>query len=135
MRRYLLSLVAAGFVLAACTVSAAPGANAPSAGPRVITLEANDQLKFVPATITVKAGETITFRVANTGAVEHEFMVGPKQAVLEDGEEGTAEIEGIEKGQTKELTFTFAEGGEYAFACHELGHFEAGMVGSIAISR
>lgn len=135
MRRYLISLVAAGLVLAACTGSAAPGANAPSAGPRVITLEANDQLKFVPAAVTVKTGETITFRVVNKGAAEHEFMVGPTQAVFEDGAEGTAEIEGIEKGETKELTYAFAQGGEYAFACHEVGHFEAGMVGSIAVTQ
>jgi len=36
--------------------------------------------------------------------------------------------------QTKSVTYTFTGSGPFAFACHEPGHFEAGMKGTIAIS-
>lgn len=122
--------------LAACSAAAAPGTEAPSAAasPRVITIEANDQLKFVPAAVTVQKGETVVFRVVNSGTVDHEFMVGPKDAVAADSKDGTAELEGLKGGETKELTYTFPDAGDFAFACHEEGHFEAGMVGTVTVT-
>lgn len=116
--------------LGACSAAAAPQTGAP---PRVIEIQADDQMRFSPATVTAQPGETVRFRVTNVGKAEHEFMVGPKAAVDADGEEGTAEIEGLEAGQTKDLVYTFAAAGTYAFACHEPGHFEAGMFGTIAL--
>lgn len=116
--------------LGACSAAAAPQSGAT---PRVIAIQADDQMKFSPATITAQPGETVQFRVTNVGKVEHEFMVGSKDAVDADGGEDTAEIEGLGAGQTKDLVYTFADAGTYAFACHEPGHFEAGMVGTIAL--
>ena len=125
-----IAAVVVALTLGACSVSAAPQSGAT---PRVVAIQANDQMKFSPATITAQPGEAVLFRVTNVGKAVHEFMVGPKDAVDADGEDGTAEIEDIRGGQTKELLYTFADAGTYAFACHEVGHFEAGMVGSIAL--
>jgi uncharacterized cupredoxin-like copper-binding protein len=124
--------------IAAAVVALALGAcsaAAPQSGatPRVIAIQADDQMDFSPATITAQPGETVQFRVTNVGKVEHEFMVGSKDAVDADGGEDTAEIEGLGAGQTKDLVYTFAAAGTYAFACHEPGHFEAGMFGTIAL--
>lgn len=116
--------------LGACSAAAAPQSGAT---PRVIAIQADDQMKFSPATITAQPGETVQFRVTNVGKLEHEFMVGSKDAVDADGGEDTAEIEGLGAGQTKDLVYTFAAAGTYAFACHEPGHFEAGMFGTIAL--
>jgi uncharacterized cupredoxin-like copper-binding protein len=35
--------------------------------------------------------------------------------------------------QTKSVTVTFDGPGPYAFACHQAGHYEAGMRGTITI--
>jgi len=35
--------------------------------------------------------------------------------------------------QTKSLTYTLSGPGPYAFACHAVGHYEAGMRGAITV--
>lgn len=125
-----IAVVVIALAIGACSAAAAPRSGAT---PRIIAIQANDQMTFSPATVTAQPGETILFEVTNVGKAVHEFMVGPKEAVDADGPDGTAEIEDIRAGQTKELLYTFTNAGNYAFACHEVGHFEAGMVGTIAL--
>ncbi len=36
----------------------------------------NDQLRFSPDSLAVRAGETVQFQVQNTGTMAHEFVVG-----------------------------------------------------------
>jgi uncharacterized cupredoxin-like copper-binding protein len=43
---------------------------------RTIELKMTDELTFEPATINVKKGETITFKVTNAGAMAHEMTIG-----------------------------------------------------------
>lgn len=40
----------------------------------------------------------------------------------------------VEPGKTAELTWTFAKAGNLEFACNIPGHYQAGMVGKLAIS-
>jgi uncharacterized cupredoxin-like copper-binding protein len=114
---------------AAATLGFTPGTKA---SPRVVEVTANDQLAFVPSKITVARGETVTFQIKNSGTVDHEFMIGPAADAFAD-KSGTPEIDAITGGGTKSLTFTFDGPGPYAFACHEAGHFEAGMKGTIVV--
>src|SRR6266498_5396745 len=100
--------------------------------PRVVAMTANDELTFFPNVVTVAQGETVTFKVKNMGKAEHEFMLGPAADAFAD-KEGTPEVADIVRGQTKTLTFTFTGPGPYAFACHEPGHFEVGMLGYIIV--
>jgi uncharacterized cupredoxin-like copper-binding protein len=102
------------------------------ANPRVIEIATTDLLLFDPTAVTVAQGETITFRVTNTGQADHEFKVGPMDAVFND-DASAPEISGIAAGQTKELTYTFTETGPYAYACHEPGHFENDMIGFVNV--
>lgn len=46
---------------------------------RTIVIQAHDDF-FLPRTVTVKAGETIRFKVVNVGKLPHEFMLGDKDA-------------------------------------------------------
>jgi uncharacterized cupredoxin-like copper-binding protein len=39
----------------------------------------------------------------------------------------------LQRGETKELTWRFADRGEVEFACHEPGHYQAGMHGRIGV--
>jgi uncharacterized cupredoxin-like copper-binding protein len=100
--------------------------------PRVIAVVADDALTFFPNVVTVVEGETVTFKIKNVGKASHEFMLGPAADAFAD-KEGTPEVADIGRGQTKTLTFTFTGPGPYAFACHEPGHFEVGMLGYVIV--
>jgi len=102
------------------------------ANPRVVQIVATPQLRFVPAVVTIQAGETITFEVTTMGPVIHEFMVGPAADVAAD-KAGTPEIADLGMMQTRSLTYTFTGPGPFAFACHVPGHYEAGMSGTIVV--
>jgi uncharacterized cupredoxin-like copper-binding protein len=100
--------------------------------PRVVQIVATPRLRFVPDTVTVKQGETITFQVATIGPLVHEFMVGPSADVAAD-KPGTPEIADLGMMRSGSVTYTFDGPGPYAFACHATGHFEAGMAGTITL--
>lgn len=102
------------------------------ATPRQIDVSADEALHFTPGVIIVVQGETVTFNVTTSGKTAHEFMIGPADAAFAD-KEGTPEVQDLVKGKTQSLTFTFDGPGPYAFACHEPGHFEAGMKGWIIV--
>ena len=103
-----------------------------TSAPRVVRVIANDALRFYPDVVVVKEGETITFAVTTMGMTSHEFMVGPAADVATH-KEATPEIADIGMMQTKSLTYTFTGPGPFAFACHEPGHYEAGMIGTIVV--
>jgi uncharacterized cupredoxin-like copper-binding protein len=134
--------IPAGTALAPSATPASTTSPAPSptlgfvpgtkASPRVVALVADDQLSFFPNVVTVAEGETVTFEIKNVGKAQHEFMLGPAADAFAD-KEGTPEVADIAGGQTKTLTFTFTGPGPYAFACHEPGHFETGMLGYVIV--
>ena len=103
-----------------------------TAAPRLIHIDSNDTLLFAPNFLVVADGETVTFEIANKGAVGHEFMVGPQKAAFANIA-GTPEVAEITAGLTKTLTYTFTGPGPFAFACHATGHFEHGMLGYIQV--
>jgi uncharacterized cupredoxin-like copper-binding protein len=100
--------------------------------PRAVKIAVDDELTFFPNVITVAQGETVTFAINNIGKAAHEFMLGPTADAMAD-KEGTPEVADILAGETKALIFTFDGPGPFAFACHEPGHFEAGMVGYVVV--
>ena len=112
---------------------------APVAGtkatPRLVHVDMSDKLAFTPDVIPVFAGETVRFVITNSGQTTHEFAVGQADKVLADQIDGVTVLEAdeIDAGMTKTLDFTFDGTGPYAFACHEPGHFEAGMKGSVVL--
>jgi uncharacterized cupredoxin-like copper-binding protein len=111
---------------------------------RTIEIVASDDLTFDPAEITVSPGEVITFRVTNDGQIPHDFVLGD-EAAQDEHEEEMAEMEGMEHdepntvtlaaGETKELTWRFAENGTVIFGCHEPGHYDGGMLGHVTVDQ
>lgn len=111
---------------------------------RVIEISAKDDLTFEPASVTITAGETVTFRVTNTGVLPHDFVLGDMH-MQDEHEAEMAEMSGdmemhdepnafvLESGETKEMTWHITESGEILFGCHQPGHFAAGMKGTITI--
>jgi len=102
------------------------------ASPRVVDVTANDLLNFTPGVIQAAVGETVTFRIHNTGKATHEFMVGPLADAFADTE-GTPEVADIVGGKTGQITFKFTGAGPFGFACHAPGHYEHGMAGYIQL--
>lgn len=110
---------------------------------RVIEVTASDDFRFDPATITVAAGETVTFRIVNVGAIPHDFTLGDEstqQAHAEEMEEmaGMAMADEpnamvIGPGETRELTWHFTEAGSLLIGCHQVGHYEAGMKAEVLV--
>ncbi|HVC35005.1 MAG TPA: heavy metal translocating P-type ATPase [Chloroflexota bacterium] len=112
---------------------------------RTIAISANDQLRFAPAAVTVRNGETVAFKVTNTGSVPHEFVVGDA-AVQQEHERAMASggmvmggdsafAVGVPAGQTATLVYTFDKLGTVSYGCHVPGHYQAGMRGTITVEQ
>jgi uncharacterized cupredoxin-like copper-binding protein len=113
---------------------------------RVIEVAANDDFTFTPASVAITEGETVTFRVTNTGVIPHDFTLG--DAHMQDEHEAEmAEMAGdaaamhdepnafvLGAGETKDMTWHMTETGEIIFGCHQPGHYAAGMKGTISIT-
>lgn len=137
---------AAALALAACGGGdgSAPASPTDAAGGvRTVEITALDTLRFEPESITVAVGETVRFVVTNEGQAVHDFFVGTEeeqmaheQEMAEMGGMGHGSAEGLvlDPGATGELTVTFDEPGEVLFACHQPGHYAAGMVGTVSVS-
>ena len=149
-------LVLAVVVAAACE-SGTPGATPPitpgtGSEPRTVNIVARDYA-FVPTTVDLVPGETVTFQVVNGGLVIHEAIVSDleDQMAWEEAEAAAADpppgptpfvppppgFEGtrivVEAGQRLDVTWTVppdaasAPGGWFV-GCHIPGHWAKGMV-------
>jgi uncharacterized cupredoxin-like copper-binding protein len=105
------------------------------ANPRDIALSMSDDLMFMPMAVQVRKDETIRFILTNNGTAVHEFQVGPAAQVAADKVDGVIVVEKdeLDAGSTHEVVYTFKGSGPFAFACHEPGHYEAGMKGTIEL--
>jgi len=101
-------------------------------------------MRYTPASIKVKRGETIRFRVKNAGQIKHEMVLGSLAELKEHAKTMTKfpEMEhddpnaiSVEPGKTDEMVWRFTKAGKFDFACLVPGHFEAGMQGKIAVRR
>jgi len=110
------------------------GTSAQTAG-RSIAVDMRE-FSFSPAQLSVKRGETVTFRFRNVGAQLHEAVIGDEgaqaaeeQAMAHGGGMGHMGANAVEvkPGATAELTYTFDRVGEVLIGCHEPGHYPAGM--------
>jgi len=115
------------------------GPGAPTVGtkdnPRVVWMNMDDSLRFMPDSVTVQKGESIRFVLTNSGKVVHEFQVGVADKVAADEVDNVTNVEKdeLDEGSTHAVDFTFDGPGPYAYACHEPGHYEARMHGEIVI--
>lgn len=152
MRLGRLALIPAALLLvAACSTAGVtpptqgrPTASPPPASPADTRIEVTltDALKIEPASMTVPAGVAVTFVVTNSGVMEHEFYLGDEGAQAEHEKEmvemgGMAHDEpagiAVKPGETKELTYTFAEAGQMLAGCHVAGHYGGGMKAQITV--
>jgi uncharacterized cupredoxin-like copper-binding protein len=114
----------------------------PAKAVRTIRIHMADTMRFTPADITVKRGETVKLVAANRGQVLHELVLGTaddlrKHADLMRQHPGMEHEEPhmthVKPGKTGEIVWQFTQPGEFRFACLIPGHFEAGMVGKVTV--
>ena len=110
---------------------------------RTINVDMSDAMRFSPADIHVKQGETIRFVVKNSGKLSHEFALGTtadlkahnevmkKNPGMEHAEDNMVTVK---PGQSGEVIWHFTKATKVDFACLHVGHFDAGMKGSIAVA-
>ena len=109
---------------------------------RTVSVDMSDQMRFSPAELTVKQGETIRFRVKNSGKVMHEMVIGTmdelkKHAEMMKKHPGMEHDEPymahVAPGKSERIVWQFTKAGEFYYACLIPGHFEAGMIGKIIV--
>lgn len=111
---------------------------------RTIQVDAADSMRFTPALVTVKKGETVRFVVTNSGKVPHEFSLGTEKE-LKEHYEAMKKFPGMEHdeankislkpGQKGEVIWRFTKGGVVDFACLHPGHYDAGMKGQVKVAN
>lgn len=111
---------------------------------RVVTVTMQAPMRFTPASIRVKGGETVRFVLTNTDDRAHEFMLGEIGALKAHAAEMQKHPEMVHDepnaitllpGQSGELVWTFPTSGVVDFACLLPGHFEAGMQGRVEVRK
>lgn len=114
----------------------------PKSVTRTIKVDMADTMRFTPADVSVKRGETIKFVAHNDGKVLHEMVLGTAQAIKEHSElmkkfpqmeHADANMAHVKPGANGEMVWQFTKAGEFQFACLQPGHFEAGMVGKVTV--
>lgn len=110
---------------------------------RTIHVEMANGMRFKPADIRVKRGETIRFVLKNTDSVKHEFSLGTQQELLEhyevmkkfpDMEHDEPNKISLAPGKQGEVIWQFTKAGAVDFACLHVGHFDAGMKGQVKVA-
>jgi uncharacterized cupredoxin-like copper-binding protein len=111
---------------------------------RSVAIDMNDTMRYNPARISVKRGETIRFVVRNSGQLKHEVVLGTVKELREHAalmrkfpemEHADPNQLAVDPGKTGELLWQFTKSGTFDFACLQPGHYEAGMHGKIAVKR
>jgi uncharacterized cupredoxin-like copper-binding protein len=110
---------------------------------RTVRIAGTDDMRYTPARIRVKQGETVRFVVRNGGKILHETVLGTKPELQEhyalmkkfpDMEHDEPHMVHLKPGQTGEMIWQFTKAGEFYFACLMPGHFDAGMMGTISVT-
>lgn len=97
---------------------------------------------FTPSDFTFKKGETVRFKVANKGELDHEFILDTPERNSEHKMEMAAEMEThsspnsvtLAPGERGEVIWTFSNGGTFEVACLIPGHYESGMHGTVSVN-
>ncbi len=154
MRKILGAVLAGGILTSAVPVWADPGhahgtmsigrPGKAQQATRTVEVVMDDEMRFTPAKVDVKRGETVRFVVRNVGQMKHEFMLGTAKELKEHAavmqkhpemEHDDPNAVSVEPGQSGEVVWQFTRAGSFMFGCLMPGHYEAGMVGHLNVRQ
>ena len=116
----------------------------PKRARRTVRIDMSDQMRFTPAELRVSEGDVVRFVVANKGKVMHEMVLGTmddlkshaelmrKHPGMEHDEPHMAHVQ---PGKSGQMGWQFTKAGEFYYGCLIPGHFEAGMIGKIIVTK
>jgi uncharacterized cupredoxin-like copper-binding protein len=109
---------------------------------RVIRIEMSDTMRYFPAELKIRRGDTVRFMLKNTGKMPHGMVIGSmdelKRRAALVKKDGDAAVSGapaarVAPGGSARLVWQFTRPGEYYYGCLVPGHFDAGMIGTIIV--
>lgn len=124
--------------------SAIGQAGVASAITRTVQVEMSDAMRFTPASVSARQGETIRFVIRNAGAIKHEFVLGTEKELKEhyevmkkfpEMEHSDPNMITLAGGETGEIIWQFTQAGKVDFACLQPGHYDAGMKGKVSVAK
>ena len=110
---------------------------------RTINVDMTDGMRFTPADIKVKQGETVRFVVKNSGQLKHELVLGTEKELKEhyeamkknpEMEHADPNMVTLAAGKSGEIVWQFTKAGKVDFACLQPGHYDAGMKGAVTVA-
>jgi uncharacterized cupredoxin-like copper-binding protein len=127
------------------SVAGEPGKKAKVTQTIQVTMKETDDGKmlYMPASVTVKEGQTVRFAIRNAGETDHEFVLDTQEEIMEHKKvmEKFPEMEHddpnsvrLEPGKSGEIIWKFTKSGTLTFACLIPGHYEAGMHGDVSVT-
>ena len=114
----------------------------PKKATRTVAVDMSDKMRFTPAEITVKRGDTVRFTVKNSGKVMHEMVIGTMKELKEHAElmkkhpnmeHDEPYMAHVKPGKSEQMVWQFTKPGEFFYGCLVPGHFEAGMIGKVIV--
>ncbi|MGD8623033.1 MAG: cupredoxin domain-containing protein [Anaerolineae bacterium] len=124
----LIAILAVALLVGACgSASGQSGANPAEVQ---ITLS---EFKIESSQTTFDTGTPYRFVIKNEGTIAHDWAIMPRgetdtsQALIKVDEDE------LPPGATVTQEFTFTDAGDWEFACHVPGHYEAGMLLHITV--
>jgi uncharacterized cupredoxin-like copper-binding protein len=133
----LLAVLSMALLMAACGGGGGTETTAPE--PVSLSFAGLDEFRYDPESASVPTGAQVTVNFANTGALEHDWMLvaegtdvntlTAEDAVMPEAHSGV-----LPAGQSNTFTFTAPAAGTYQIVCTVAGHAPAGMVGTLTVT-
>jgi uncharacterized cupredoxin-like copper-binding protein len=139
-----LTILATIFTFA--TTACGGGHDSHAEGSAIRTVDvAMEDIAFQPAAVTAQKGERVRFVFHNEGQIPHDAFIGDAGAQADheremrqgDGGHGMhmgGDAITVDPGKTGSLTHTFDRPGAIEIACHQSGHYAAGMKLTVTIT-
>ena len=136
-------LMAVVLVVGACGGDSSESSNGSTAS-RTVEVQMRD-VAYEPASVSVKAGETVKFVFRNVGEAVHDAFIGDEAAQAKHEKEmrdgggghhggGDEHAVTVSPGKTQSMTYTFKGGESLVIGCHQPGHYQAGMKLNLTIA-
>ena len=110
---------------------------------RTVRIDMSDAMRYTPASINARQGETIRFVIKNSGKLKHEWVLGTEKELKEhyevmkkfpEMEHDDPNMVTVAPGGISEVVWKFTKAGKIDFACLQPGHYDAGMKGAVAVA-
>ena len=140
MRRSVVAAAALGLVAAFGAFQVCSSPSGASGRARDVVHVEIRHSRFVPASLSLGAHQTVRFVVHNGDPIDHEFIVGDQatqdrhERGVEDHHDGSVPGEiSVPSGAVVTTTYRLAGPGPLLYGCHLPGHWAYGMRGVILV--